>query len=102
MRYAALPSVWIGAFQVLDEHFVGINSLVGKDATMVVLIECGGVAEWFRQGPAKPCTGVRIPSPPRHVGCLELDRTVRRPQFSSARVGRFTGHCRKRKRKLRL
>ena len=64
MRYAALPSVWIGAFQVLDEHFVGINSLVGKDATMVVLIECGGVAEWFRQGPAKPCTGVRIPSPP--------------------------------------
>jgi hypothetical protein len=25
----------------------------------------GGVAEWFRQGPAKPSTGVRFPSPPR-------------------------------------
>ena len=24
----------------------------------------GGVAEWFRQGPAKPCTRVRFPSPP--------------------------------------
>src|SRR6202789_3334335 len=25
----------------------------------------GGVAEWFRQGPAKPSTRVRFPSPPR-------------------------------------
>ena len=25
----------------------------------------GGVAEWFRQGPAKPCTPVRFRSPPR-------------------------------------
>ena len=25
---------------------------------------CGGVAEWLRQGPAKPCTRVRFPSPP--------------------------------------
>jgi hypothetical protein len=25
----------------------------------------GGVAEWLRQGPAKPCTRVRFPSPPR-------------------------------------
>src|SRR5450755_506446 len=24
----------------------------------------GGVAAWFRQGPAKPCTRVRFPSPP--------------------------------------
>jgi hypothetical protein len=27
----------------------------------------GGVAEWLRQGPAKPCTRVRFPSPPRKV-----------------------------------
>ena len=27
----------------------------------------GGVAEWFRQGPAKPCTRVRFPSPPRAI-----------------------------------
>ena len=26
---------------------------------------CGGMAEWFRQGPAKPCTRVRFPLPPR-------------------------------------
>ena len=26
---------------------------------------CGGVAEWLRQGPAKPCTRVRFPPPPR-------------------------------------
>src|SRR5215469_8396299 len=25
----------------------------------------GGVAEWPRQGPAKPCTRVRFPPPPR-------------------------------------
>src|SRR6185437_9738252 len=25
----------------------------------------GGMAEWFRQGPAKPCTRVRFPLPPR-------------------------------------
>src|SRR5271166_4729134 len=28
----------------------------------------GGVAEWFRQGPAKPCTRVRFPSPPLTSG----------------------------------
>ena len=28
----------------------------------------GGVAEWFRQGPAKPCTRVRFPSPPLLAG----------------------------------
>src|SRR5690242_780497 len=27
--------------------------------------ERGGVAEWPRQGPAKPCTRVRFPPPPR-------------------------------------
>src|SRR5688572_30570026 len=27
----------------------------------------GGVAEWLRQGPAKPCTRVRFPSPPRTI-----------------------------------
>src|SRR6266567_8142954 len=27
----------------------------------------GGVAEWLRQGPAKPCTRVRFPPPPRRT-----------------------------------
>ena len=31
----------------------------------------GGVAEWFRQGPAKPCTAVRFRSPPLAVNPLE-------------------------------
>jgi hypothetical protein len=36
----------------------------------------GGVAEWLRQGPAKPCTRVRFPPPPR--------RRVRQTVSSSA------------------
>ena len=28
-------------------------------------VGAGGVAEWLRQGPAKPCTRVRFPPPPR-------------------------------------
>ena len=28
---------------------------------------CGDVAEWFRQGPAKPCTWVRFPSSPLNL-----------------------------------
>lgn len=36
----------------------------------------GGVAEWFRQGSAKPCTRVRFPSPPLGVRSGEhADRT---------------------------
>ena len=31
---------------------------------------CGGVAEWFRQGPAKPRTAVRFRSPPPRDGRL--------------------------------
>ena len=31
---------------------------------IVILRREGGVAEWFRQGPAKPCTAVRFRSPP--------------------------------------
>src|SRR5438445_10570926 len=32
--------------------------------------ERGGVAEWFRQGPAKPCTRVRFPPPPRAISSV--------------------------------
>src|SRR5690606_26865929 len=31
---------------------------------------CGGVAEWLRQGPAKPCTRVRFPPPPRAISSV--------------------------------
>ncbi len=30
----------------------------------------GGVAEWLRQGPAKPCTRVRFPPPPRAISSV--------------------------------
>ena len=30
----------------------------------------GGLAEWLRQGPAKPCTRVRFPHPPRAIGAV--------------------------------
>jgi hypothetical protein len=30
----------------------------------------GGMAEWLRQGPAKPCTRVRFPLPPRAVSSV--------------------------------
>ena len=41
---------------------------------------CGGVAEWLRQGPAKPCTRVRFPSPPL-IPCLGI-RCAWRPDRS--------------------
>ncbi len=45
---------------------------IGSDSGGVVagttLEPTGGVAEWFRQGPAKPCTAVRFRSPPRSKG----------------------------------
>src|SRR5258707_7490846 len=36
----------------------------------------GGVAEWLRQGPAKPCTRVRFPSPPRILDDLPSSSRV--------------------------
>ena len=39
----------------------GLSIKVGND---------GGVAEWLRQGPAKPCTRVRFPHPPRAIGAV--------------------------------
>jgi hypothetical protein len=38
--------------------------------------QSGGVAEWLRQGPAKPCTRVRFPPPPRRsrTGAVSTDR----------------------------
>jgi len=35
----------------------------------------GGVAEWLRQGPAKPCTRVRFPPPPRRRRPSTASRT---------------------------
>ena len=48
----------------LSDHHAGIVS------------QPGGVAEWLRQGPAKPRTWVRFPPPPRG-GLGELRRDLR-------------------------
>src|SRR5205807_353725 len=36
----------------------------------------GGVAEWFRQGPAKPCTPVRFRSPPPSIQRFRGSRCI--------------------------
>ena len=52
----------------------------------------GGVAEWFRQGPAKPRTRVRFPPPPPSVARLrarEARTTTRRGSLSPGRNPRL-------------
>jgi hypothetical protein len=39
--------------------------LFGISPALPAELACGGMAEWLRQGPAKPCTRVRFPLPPR-------------------------------------
>jgi hypothetical protein len=46
-----------------------------------MVVPSGGVAEWFRQGPAKPCTPVRFRSPP------PMKALVRRVLSCVARLG---------------
>jgi hypothetical protein len=41
-----------------------------QDLAMVVPGCSGGMAEWLRQGPAKPCTRVRFPLPPRAISSV--------------------------------
>ena len=65
-------------------------------------VGAGGVAEWLRQGPAKPCTRVRFPPPPR--GRLaqwerasltprrSLVRTQHRPRKQTSPQGLGTPH----------
>src|SRR6202042_238591 len=70
--------------QLVEHHLAkvrvaGSNPVVRSEARLCGRLaagqprSCGGVAEWLRQGPAKPCTRVRFPSPPpgnlRLVSC---------------------------------
>jgi hypothetical protein len=61
--------------QLVEHHLAkvrvaGSNPVVRSEARLCGRLaagqprSCGGVAEWLRQGPAKPCTRVRFPSPP--------------------------------------
>src|ERR1700728_1235645 len=64
--------------QLVEHHLAkvrvaGSNPVVRSEARLCGILaagearSCGGVAEWLRQGPAKPCTRVRFPSPPPSV-----------------------------------
>src|SRR5580698_9624274 len=64
--------------QLVEHHLAkvrvaGSNPVVRSRGSVC---PCGGVAEWLRQGPAKPCTRVRFPSPPpsgRRVTSAPMD-----------------------------
>jgi hypothetical protein len=87
---AGRPSTWGGradVAQLVEHHLAkvrvaGSNPVVRSEAPDAVYAAegphgsrdrfspgdgagSGGVAEWLRQGPAKPCTRVRFPPPPR-------------------------------------
>src|SRR5215470_18269262 len=64
--------------QLVEHHLAkvrvaGSNPVVRSEARLCGKLAAGearsygGVAEWLRQGPAKPCTRVRFPSPPLSV-----------------------------------
>src|SRR5882762_2771207 len=48
----------------------------------------GGVAEWLRQGPAKPCTRVRFPPPPRTSTARSTTEYGRLAQWESTTLTR--------------
>ncbi len=56
----------------------------------------GGVAEWFRQGPAKPRTRVRFPPPPPSVAWVGRDRDPIDTEVTGRRCAdlRFVGGSR--------
>src|SRR6202161_3387117 len=93
------PRDWHADVAQLVEHHLakvrvaGSNPVVRSEARLCGILaagqtrSCGGVAEWLRQGPAKPCTRVRFPSPPpfmasEQAGLHPLDRPrfCRRPR----------------------
>jgi hypothetical protein len=60
---------------------------------------CGGMAEWLRQGPAKPCTRVRFPLPPRgrlaqrESASLTRKRSLVQSQYRPPDLPARTPHC---------
>src|SRR5579863_4820538 len=76
------PKVRADVAQLVEHHLAkvrvaGSNPVVRSEGLVRLCgaALCGGVAEWLRQGPAKPCTRVRFPSPPPHSlvrGCWLL------------------------------
>src|SRR6476620_976806 len=57
------------AHHLAKVRVAGSNPVVRSDST-VGPPTAGGVAEWLRQGPAKPCTRVRFPPPPRAISSV--------------------------------
>ena len=57
------------AHHLAKVRVAGSNPVVRSDST-VGPPTAGGVAEWLRQGPAKPCTRVRFPPPARAISSV--------------------------------
>jgi hypothetical protein len=53
----------------------------------------GGMAEWLRQGPAKPCTRVRFPLPPRGRLAQRESASLTRKRSLVQSQYRPPGHC---------
>ena len=53
-----------------------VRSEVARSRGQAHQASSGGVAEWLRQGPAKPCTRVRFPPPPRTYRVQTLFRAI--------------------------
>jgi hypothetical protein len=71
-----------------------VSAIRGVPVRPAILGPSGGVAEWLRQGPAKPCTRVRFPAPPLW-GCKEkppVGREESVPGRPGRRVLRLTRH----------
>src|SRR5580658_8677007 len=79
MSWGVLGGLYADVAQLVEHHLAkvrvaGSNPVVRSEArlcgTLAVGQTCsyGGVAEWLRQGPAKPCTRVRFPAPPLDGG----------------------------------
>ena len=53
-----------------DGRPAGMDASLTRFAVGVRIRIRGRVAEWLRQGPAKPCTRVRFPPPPRAISSV--------------------------------
>ena len=65
--FRALLRTWLG----YRPHFTGRLEALLQSAE-----SDGDVAEWFRQGPAKPCTWVRFPASPPMINAPALKSSI--------------------------
>ena len=66
-RFATVWNAHADVAQLVAHHLAKVRVAGSNPVVRSVRRQSsgGGVAEWLRQGPAKPCTRVRFPPPPR-------------------------------------